>query len=767
NSLIFTNTGTVGASALTAPGSGVVIPGNLNSVVNASFAVGGLSDYANAASTSPNYHNLGIANGAMLTVATNFQIGGFTQFLFGDNNVTRFTVSGAGATLLVTNGGMTASADATNGPANDALLDMSGLDNFTMNGTQIRIGVEGSGNAHHASGVIYLAKTNALTLLSAGYSDSGVGSPNSGNPGLYIGHNGSSFGNGSQLYLGISNSIFMDYATLGRGDKNVFVGFNPSFTNQDPTVLIRGTNGLSSRVGVYVVGDGSAGAQANNAPSTNDFSGGTVDALINYLCVGRGRNGNNSTVGGSGVLTFDNGSINANTLAVGFTYPSGSNSPAIGTLNVNGTGVLTVNSNFVLAQAANVAGQTAFPQATLNVNGGSVEATNIIGGGGTAAINLNSGTIDLQGGQMTNISTLAIGDGVSSAAQLLDAGNVASTNNIAIAANGLLAGNAAVATPDLLVGGTISPGGTVQTIGAITATANVAFNAGGSFAVAAQNANGSFGTGWDFLELRGQLNIAATGDNPFVIQLQSFDPNGSGMVTNFSADTNYDWPIATASGGIANFNSNKFAVDTTQFQNDLEGGYFYVHTNGNFLMLSFTNNHPPVAAPYVLYQTPNGVAIPISDLASNWSDPDGDPVVLNDVNDTSTNGVAVGFDNHFIYYTNANDVADEFFYTVQDVRTNPPAIYRAGDTQRTGSGEIIFIPPPPISVAVTGTNMTFSGSGGISGRQFYLLGTTNVALPLNQWQRITTNTFDGNGNFNFTNSAQPNSPCQFYLLQLQ
>src|SRR5205814_1915385 len=105
NVVIFTNIATVAASALTSPGSGVVNPANINNFVNTSFAIGGLMDFANSASTSPVYHNIGIANGATLTVFTNFQVGGFTQFLFGDNNVTRLTVSGTGATLSVTNGG--------------------------------------------------------------------------------------------------------------------------------------------------------------------------------------------------------------------------------------------------------------------------------------------------------------------------------------------------------------------------------------------------------------------------------------------------------------------------------------------------------------------------------------------------------------------------------------------------------------------------------------------------------------------------------------
>jgi hypothetical protein len=763
NILIFTNTGAVNASALMADGSGVVVPANINNSVDTSFAVGGLFDYANAPGTIPNYHNIGIANGATLTVATNFQVGGFTQFLLGDNNTTKLTVSGAGGTLLVTNGSLTVSADAANGPTNNALLDLSGLDNFSMNGTQLRIGVEGGGSFHHSSGVIYLAKTNSLFLTTAGYSDGGAGSPDSGNPALTLGHNKSALGNGSQMYLGIANTIALDYATIGRGDANDLLKFNPAFLAQNPSVTIQGTNGANSRVGVYVVGDDSPG-EAGSVFNTNDFSGGTVNLLANYLCVARGRDGANDTTTCNGFLTFDNGNINANTLAIGLLYPSGSNSVANGTVNVNG-GTLSVISNLTMASRPNVGGSGS-TSGILNVNGGTIFATNIVGGGGAATINLNSGKIDLQGGQISNVTALAIGDGISSAAQLIDGTIISSPNSVAIAANGTLAGNSTVITPSLVVSGTISPA--ANGIGQITVTANITFNSGGTFAVAVQNATGSSGSGFDFLQANGQLNIAATSANPFVIQLQSFDPNGSGEVTNFSADTNYDWTIATASGGIANFDMSKFTVDTTQFQNDLMGGYFYVRASGNSLILSFTNNHPPMATPYLLYQSPNGIAIPISNLASNWSDPDGDPVALADVDNMSTNGAAVNFDSHFIYYTNANNVADYFIYSVQDVRTNAPAIYRDGDTQRTATGEILFVLPPPISsIVASGNNFIFRGSNGIAGRQFYLLGSTNVALPLNQWQILATNSFDGNGNFNFTNSINTNSPQEFYMLQLQ
>ncbi len=49
---------------------------------------------------------------------------------------------------------------------------------------------------------------------------------------------------------------------------------------------------------------------------------------------------------------------------------------------------------------------------------------------------------------------------------------------------------------------------------------------------------------------------------------------------------------------------------------------------------------------------------------------------------------------------------------------------------------------------------------------YYILGTTNAALPLDLWTRLATNHFDSNGNFSFTNSINPSSPREFYLIQL-
>jgi uncharacterized repeat protein (TIGR03806 family) len=70
-------------------------------------------------------------------------------------------------------------------------------------------------------------------------------------------------------------------------------------------------------------------------------------------------------------------------------------------------------------------------------------------------------------------------------------------------------------------------------------------------------------------------------------------------------------------------------------------------------------------------------------------------------------------------------------------------------------------------IHLAGTNFVFRGTNGWPGQNFYVLASTNIALPLNQWKSIFTNPFDSGGNFFFTNPLNPNTPRLFYLLQLQ
>ena len=88
------------------------------------------------------------------------------------------------------------------------------------------------------------------------------------------------------------------------------------------------------------------------------------------------------------------------------------------------------------------------------------------------------------------------------------------------------------------------------------------------------------------------------------------------------------------------------------------------------------------------------------------------------------------------------------------------------------SVDLVFVslpPSPPAFAAVggSGANLIFGVTNGIPNRSFYILGTTNLALPFSQWPCVATNVFDSNGNFTFTNSLNPNIGQQYYLLELQ
>jgi len=78
------------------------------------------------------------------------------------------------------------------------------------------------------------------------------------------------------------------------------------------------------------------------------------------------------------------------------------------------------------------------------------------------------------------------------------------------------------------------------------------------------------------------------------------------------------------------------------------------------------------------------------------------------------------------------------------------------------------LPAPPVitQLSLTGSSINLSGTNGVVNGSYYLLGTTNLANPVNTWTRLRTNQFDGNGNFNFTNPVDPNAPQSFYQIQL-
>ena len=75
------------------------------------------------------------------------------------------------------------------------------------------------------------------------------------------------------------------------------------------------------------------------------------------------------------------------------------------------------------------------------------------------------------------------------------------------------------------------------------------------------------------------------------------------------------------------------------------------------------------------------------------------------------------------------------------------------------------VPRPVItSMGFAGGNLVFKGTNGLAQSNYYVLASTNLALPVTQWTRIATNSFDVSGSFVFSNSAS--LPNRFFLLQV-
>jgi len=88
------------------------------------------------------------------------------------------------------------------------------------------------------------------------------------------------------------------------------------------------------------------------------------------------------------------------------------------------------------------------------------------------------------------------------------------------------------------------------------------------------------------------------------------------------------------------------------------------------------------------------------------------------------------------------------------------------DTSNQGLVNLVVSLPQFGGISANASGIVLSGSGGATNGTYYLLASTNLALPLIRWPRVATNQFDANGNFIFTNAFGTNSPQSFYRLQM-
>jgi hypothetical protein len=396
NSLVVFNSSSAQASsALVTPGGGpgAILPSKLNNIVNGNFTVASLL-YTN---TGGKYENTSISANDILS--SGFMEVGSPAVDFG-NTTGNVTLTGALGTLDVAS---TASSfyvglgSSTPGSTPQATLDMSGLGTFISSNANWLVGVGGysvgSYTLAQPSGVVYLAETNVIYAASS-QTDSSDSSPVA----LEVGDADTLAGLPSTLFLGWNNAIYADNIATARQLASGGIFFNPAFTNANPTVSIQGFS--ASPVANWIIGDGAANTTTTLASSgTNDFTGGTVNALANTLWVGKSSSGQYASGQTAGTLNFNSGTINVNNLNVSYNSAASDGyvyDTSAGTVNVGGTGLLVVNTTLNLAYMGGNQAYGTTPYGTLNItNGGTVWANAIVAGtnGGDSILSVNEGTL--------------------------------------------------------------------------------------------------------------------------------------------------------------------------------------------------------------------------------------------------------------------------------------------------------------------------------------------------------------------------------------
>jgi fibronectin-binding autotransporter adhesin len=439
DNVFFTGTGTAVASALSTPGGGsaALIPDFFNNQVDANFSMASLT-YTNLAGT---YHNTHLANGRTLTMTNNLTVGvldtgAATQLEF-------VTISGSGATVNVSNTAANLQVWLGNqnisSVNNQAQLDMSALDNFNAAVNRLTVGASAINNAiNRPSGVLYLARTN---VVRAGFQTTTMhAGTTTGNAAIDVADCNSNAGSASSLWLGQVNTFIADTIAVGRQKASGNLRFNTIYANVAPYPTLTLQGFTASRVSDLTIGDGVGNTGGTGLTGNALLGGGYVNGAVDVINVGRSSSGATGAGNTIGVLEFDAGTITANTVNIGLQGTSNTGKIGTGTVNVNTNATIGTNAHLVvsgnLSLATNV--NSAATAGTLSINGGFVQAGNIIAGvnGAVSTISLVSGTLIVTGAAGTvsaPITSLNLTDGI---LQLTADGNAPALVATTISPNG-------------------------------------------------------------------------------------------------------------------------------------------------------------------------------------------------------------------------------------------------------------------------------------------------------------------------------------------
>lgn len=344
-------------------------------LTNGSATVGGLLVQTDTAAVN----SLIIGGGKTLTVNGAVTVG--TDGVAGSDTVLNAT--GGGDLVVNSNGANFQVGGATGGTNyNEAVLDMSGLTNFTADlGVGLfRIGDDNTPTNSNRSSAT-LAENNTITAGAIMIGDgAGAGGPTTHTLTL---------GSGTNL---LNADVINIGSAVNRGRSGGEILFDAGDTTG--TVTFRGTDGITSTTLNMINTTSTTGGSMF---STLDLTGHTADIKVGLLTMAN-RNGGNGSA--TAELSFDQGVLVVDGLTMA-SRPGSDNGNATGTLNLGG-GTATIG---VIEMGVNTSSGTSSVTADINVSGGTVN----IGMGSGTAINMANAdtgrtvdsTIDLTGGTTT------------------------------------------------------------------------------------------------------------------------------------------------------------------------------------------------------------------------------------------------------------------------------------------------------------------------------------------------------------------------------
>lgn len=210
------------------------------------------------------------------------------------------------------------------------------------------------------------------------------------------------------------------------------------------------------------------------------------------------------------------------------------------------------------------------------------------GAGSLSLVKTGSGTQRLVGRNTYTGTTT-----VSSGTLVVDGEHAGGAGDYLIGPDAILAGSGSISAT-INLEGVISPGSSPGTLG----TGSQTWNNGSAYEWEINDATGTHGAdpGWDLIEITGSLQLGSLSAGGYTIEIVSLNTgNEAGLASGFgpTSGVDYNFIIATTTGGIVGFDPDHFILDTSGFQNSNPHLDWQISADTNNLYLNATSAPEP------------------------------------------------------------------------------------------------------------------------------------------------------------------------------